>query len=291
MNKKHRPWAGFFLLLCLCVAALAPARAERVQTRIRPDLVALGDYRPGRPDKPAVLILHGFLQTHDFPTIFRMSEGLSAEGYTTLAPTLTLGVTHRRSSLACEAIHAHTLDDDLKEISHWVKWLKQRHRGDIVLIGHSLGSMALLAYLDQGADPAVGSMIGVSIMEGRVSDDRAKQAKAIAELRRLARAGKHAPQTRAFSFCKTFNATPESVLSYLEWTPERVMDASNRQRARLTYIMGSRDDRLGAGWLDALQHTGVKVRVIQGANHFMDGEHEFDLLDTLLEELRTPRRP
>jgi dienelactone hydrolase len=291
MDKHQRTWAIACLLISLCFTALVPARAEHVQTRPRPDLAALAEYRAGRPDKPALLILHGFLQTYDFPTIFRMTDGLAAEGYTVLAPTLTLGVTHRRASLACEAIHAHTLNDDLKEIDHWVKWLKQRHRGEIILIGHSLGSLTLLAYLDQGADPAVASAIGVSIMEGRISDDKTRQAKAISELRRQLRAGERAPKPRPFSFCNSFNATPASLLSYLEWTPDRVMAASVRQRARLTYIMGSRDDRLGEGWLDALQRTGVKVRIIQGANHFMDGEHEFDLLDALLDELRMVRRP
>jgi hypothetical protein len=35
-----------------------------------------------------------------------------------------------------------------------------------------------------------------------------------------------------------------------------------------------------------LRQTKAKVRVIEGANHFMDGDFEFDLLDTVLLELK-----
>jgi hypothetical protein len=44
---------------------------------------------------------------------------------------------------------------------------------------------------------------------------------------------------------------------------------------------------LGSGWLKALQHVQVPMVVINGANHFMDGEHEFDLLEHSLAHLET----
>ena len=52
--------------------------------------------------------------------------------------------------------------------------------------------------------------------------------------------------------------------------------------------MGSRDDRLGPDWIDNLKKTKAKVLVIEGANHFMDGDFEFDLLDNVLLELKAP---
>jgi hypothetical protein len=92
--------------------------------------------------------------------------------------------------------------------------------------------------------------------------------------------------TQQFSFCKKYRATPVSMLSYLEWTPQRIIAEAGRLQIPSTFIMGSRDDRLGPSWIDQLQKTKSKVRVIEGANHFMDGDFEFDLLDNVLLELK-----
>jgi len=51
--------------------------------------------------------------------------------------------------------------------------------------------------------------------------------------------------------------------------------------------MGGNDDRLGTGWVDKLKAHN-RVKIIPGANHFMDGEHEFDLLDSVLDEMKAP---
>jgi hypothetical protein len=53
--------------------------------------------------------------------------------------------------------------------------------------------------------------------------------------------------------------------------------------------MGDADSMLGRGWIKALQHVRTPVVVVRGANHFMDGQHEFDLLDQTLRFLETPR--
>jgi hypothetical protein len=49
--------------------------------------------------------------------------------------------------------------------------------------------------------------------------------------------------------------------------------------------MGGADERLSARWLEALGKAGARVKVIGGASHFLDGEHEFDLIDATLSHL------
>lgn len=273
----------FLFLLLICLAA--NAQAVLVQQTLPNRLEALAEYRKGSPEKPAILILHGFLQTHEFPTIHRLTGSLADEGYTVLAPNLSLGVTHRKQSLACEAIHSHTLKDDVREIDAWVQWLKARHSGPIVLIGHSFGSIELLAYLAARPDPAVSRFIGVSIVESRLKLDASERKKLVASLRREAASRKLV--SRQFSFCQKFQATPQSLLSYLEWTPQKVLQSAAVLPMPSFFIMGGRDDRLGPGWVDQLKQKS-QVEIIAGANHFMDGEHEFDLFDAVLRELTTP---
>lgn len=273
-----------FLILALCCIGLA-ARAASVELPLPNKLVAMAEYRKGGSDKPAVILLHGFLQTHEFPTIHRLVEGIADTGRAVLAPTLTLGVTHRRQSLACEAIHTHTMKDVEGEINAWVNWLKARHTGPIILLGHSFGSVEALAYLSGKPDPAITRFIGVSIIEGRLRLNPAGTRKLIADVRKRASERQPGVLTRQFSFCQKYQATPASLLSYLEWTPQRVLDASARLPLPNLYIMGGHDDRLGTSWVDKLKSRN-RVKIISGANHFMDGEHEFDLLDAVLAELK-----
>jgi hypothetical protein len=52
--------------------------------------------------------------------------------------------------------------------------------------------------------------------------------------------------------------------------------------------MGSADTRLGPGWLSVLKQADPSLVLVKGADHFMSGEYEFDLLDLVLTALRTP---
>lgn len=272
------------LLMALCWIGLS-AHAAPVELTLPNKLVANAEYREGDTNKPAVLLVHGFLQTHEFPTIHRLVEGIKDSGHSVLAPTLTLNVPHRTKSLACEAIHTHTMDDVGNEIAAWVKWLKARHKGPIILVGHSFGSVEALAYLSRRPDPAITRFIGISIVEGRLKLTERETAKLIVEMRRAAKSGQPRVVTHQFSYCQKYQATPASLLSYLEWTPKRVLGAAAKLPMPNLFIMGGRDDRLGNGWVDKLR-TRNRVEVIEGANHFMDGEHEFDLLDSVLAELK-----
>jgi len=276
---------GIFLLLA---GFAMQAFAEPVELLLPNKLVAKAEFRSGEAGKPAILLMHGFLQTHEFPTIHRLVDGLASEGYSVLAPTLTLGVTHRKQSQACEAINVHTMADATMEVQLWVDWLKARRVSSVVLLGHSFGSVVALAYLGNQQHNPVDKLIGVSAAEGRLKTDRAQREKLITKARALVKSNSRNLMTEQLSFCQKYRATPAGMLSYLEWTPERLLREVRRQPTPTTFIMGSRDDRLGPGWIEQLKQTRAKVHVIEGANHFMDGDYEFDMLDTVLAELKTP---
>jgi pimeloyl-ACP methyl ester carboxylesterase len=269
------------------MACLSPlARGEPVELTLANQVVAKAEFHMGDPDKPAVILLHGFLQTHHFPTIHRLVEALSGEGYTVLAPTLTLGVSHRSQSIACEAIHTHAVAGGVEEINAWVKWLKNRKVKRIILGGHSLGNIYNLAYLAKYPDGQVVKFIGISIIEGQLKAGEHARAGMVKKLRKSVGMGDRRIVEDQFSFCQKFRSTPESLLSYMEWGPDKILTAVQKSPVPVTMIMGSRDDRLGKDWLDRLKKTRAKVIVIDGANHFMDGQYEFDLVDLFLSELK-----
>ena len=276
------------LAILLMVGVVIPALADSVELVLPNKLTAKAEYRRGEIGKPTVLLIHGFLQTHEFPTIHRLTEGLASAGYSVLAPTLTLGVTYRKQSLPCEAIHTHNMADGAKEIAAWVAWLKSRKVTSVVLVGHSFGSVETLAYLSARPDPLVRKLIGISAVEGRLKVDGAERDALIKHTRMLVKTQQKKLLTKQFSFCQKYLSTPESLLSYLEWTPQRIVSEASRFSIPVAFIMGSRDDRLGPDWIDNLKKTKAKVLVIEGANHFMDGDFEFDLLDNVLLELKAP---
>lgn len=274
------------ILALLALGHMLAAQAAPIELSLGNQRVARAEFRPGDPAKPAVFLLHGFLQTHEFPTIDNLTEHLSGEGYTVLAPTLSLGVTHRGQGMACEALHTHTMADDVGELRTWIAWLKRHKPKGIVLVGHSFGSVELLAYLAGKPDPAVRKYVGISILEGELRLNPGARDRAMREMRQLARTGQKKMLLYPFSFCERYRATPESLLSYVEWTPERILASVARPPVPVVFIMGTQDDRLGPNWLERLAASGARTHLIQGASHFMDGQYEFDLLDHVLAELK-----
>ncbi|MFN3544987.1 MAG: alpha/beta hydrolase [Thiobacillus sp.] len=268
-------------LLIACVPALAAA--EIVQQTMGPGIPASAEYLPGARTKPAVLLIHGFLQTRDFATVATLARGLNDAGYAVLSPTLSLNVPGRKQSLACEAVHRHGMDDDVAEIARWVAWLKTQGHSTVVVFGHSFGSLQGLAYLSRNPDPVVKGYVGVSLIEAQIGGvDRARL---IAELEGRIAQNQRALIPHPLSFCRKYLTTAEGLLSYARWGQAEVLTALKRAPVSTRLIMGDVDELASKGWLKALQHIEVPMAVIKGANHFMDGEHEFDLLEHALRHL------
>jgi pimeloyl-ACP methyl ester carboxylesterase len=279
-----------FLLLCLLVSMLpATAQATVVYETLRPGISASADYQPGERGKPAVLLLHGFLQTRDFPTVATLAGGLRDAGYPILLPTLSLGIPNRTQSLACEAVHRHSMEDDVAEISHWVRWLYARGHRSIVLFGHSFGSLQLLAYLSGRPDPGVSGLIGTSLIEAQIGDTN--RATLIARLEEQVQRKQRGLVTQTLSFCKKYTSPADPLLSYVRWDPARTLTALRRSPVGVQLIMGGADANLGHNWLKALQHLETPMIIVPGAGHFMDGEHEFDLQDHTLDFLARLPQP
>ena len=278
---------GYLLFLLLLLPQAAAA--ERARIELGNGLTAQAEYLSGKPTLPAVLILHGFLQTHEFPTVATLARGLNESGYTVLSPTLSLGVPNRKQSLACEAVHRHSLEEDLDEVDRWVKWLTSRGHRHIVMVGHSFGSMQLLAYLAGKPDPAVRGYIAASLIEAQIGST--PRAELIARLQAAVARGDLKLVNQPVSFCKKYPSSPAALLSYVRWDQARILDALNTYKGEKLLVMGDADAVIGRKWLSMLQHNGTPMVIVKGAGHFMDGEHEFDLLDhslTLLKKIASP---
>lgn len=282
---------GWFLLFPLSGLTAAHAhhatQSERVELQLASGATVSARYHQGERG-PAVLLLHGFLQTSDYLTVSSLLSGLMDEGYTVLAPTLSLGVDRRKASLDCKAIHTHTLDGDLVEIQAWIDWLESRGHRQIALVGHSFGSLKLLAYLADHPSPSVTQLIATSLLgiDNEFSDGEFEGM--IADAQRRLLAGNKRLANYRMSYCDSYPTTPEAFLSYTEWTREKILRTLAEISIPVRTILGEEDRRMHPDWIAQLRETDFDVMFISGAGHFFDGQHEFELLDRVNEALQSP---
>ena len=277
---RSLPLAGLYLLILLFSL---PLGADTIREHLPSGRYGVAAYHQAEKSKPAILVLHGFLTTHNFNTVMGIVELLAEDGNTVLAPTMTLGINARRSGLSCDAIHTHTLEEDLEEITFWVNWLSSRGHKHIVLIGHTSGSLELLAYLNKNPNTAVKKLIATSLVyaDGFNPDALVKQQ--VAEAQQKHRRGDRSLQSYTLSYCRdNFLAPPYVYLSYTAWTQQRVLAALKQSPVPVAIIMGGKDERFQDSWVEGLQQTGAEVIIINGASHFFDSHHEFDLHDAIL---------
>lgn len=270
---------GILLAVSLCTVAAPFARAEQVSATLPSGVIVNADYEPGDPAQPALLIVHGFLQTREFQATKNIIDGLSDFGYEVLGPSLSLGVESRRKSLSCEAMHKHTLEDDLEELDRWVDWLLQRGHSSIVLIGHSWGGQHALAYVAKYPDRPIAGVVAVSLVRMRQTQPTLAAQSELARAR--LKAGETGPDNYALNFCKKYAGTPQSYLSYAEWGDAKVLAAVKNVRLPIYIILGGDDRRIDDDWVSALRDSGAEVSRITGADHFFSSQYEFDLLDAL----------
>jgi len=274
---------GFFLLILLISL---PLGADTVREKLPSGRYGVATYHQAELSKPTILVLHGFLTTHNFNTVMGIVDLLAENGNTVLAPTMTLGINARQGGLPCDAIHTHTLEEDLEEIRFWIEWLNNRGHQHIVLTGHSSGSLELLAYLNKNPHPAVKKLIATSLVYADGFNPAALVEQQIAAAQQKHSLGDRSLQSYTLSYCRgNFLAPAYVYLSYTAWTRERVLTALQQSPVPVTIIMGGKDERFQDSWVQGLRQTGAEVIIIPGASHFFDSHHEFDLHDAILSQL------
>lgn len=263
------------------------ATAETIEAKLPAGIIATADFRAGQPSRPAVLLLHGFLQTRHAPPMSSLANILADQGYTVLTPTLTLGINRRTKSLACEAAHPHDLESDVGEIGFWVDWLAGKGLRDIVLVGHSSGSLQILEYLVKTPSPAVRKAVLTSLIP--IISDRSERQHTLDLLRKKPKAAEQGLGRYTLAYCrKNYAAPPRAYLSYATVDADRVLANLGRTRVPAEIIVGATDTTMDAGWPENMRGRGVPVTIIEKTGHFFDGAQEFDLTDKVEALLKSP---
>lgn len=273
-------------LLVLLLSFVPPVAAETVTSKLPAGITASAEFRAGQAAKPAILLLHGFLQTRQAPPMSALANSLADLGYTVLTPTLSLGMDRRNRSLSCEAAHPHNLESDVAEIGFWVDWLAGKGLRDIVLIGHSSGSLQILEYLVKTPNPAVRKAVLTSLIP--IISDRNERQHALDLLGKNPKAAGQGLERYTLAYCrKNYAAPPRAYLSYAAVDADRVLADLGKTRVPVEVIVGATDTTMDAGWPEKMRSRGTPVTIIEKTGHFFDGAQEFDLVDKVEASLKS----
>lgn len=285
--RKFMRWQRAVLIAGLLLCWDNIVYALEVMERLPNGLEVSAEFIQGQQGKPAVLIMHGFLQTRNTATVSNLVNNLSSDGYTLLAPTMSLGVSRRKQSLPCETPHPHLFADDVAEIGFWIQWLAtKKNISSIILIGHSTGNVQLLAYASEHNTELIKKIIAISLVEyerefgGKHNKNQYKKAQ-----QRLKNGDKSLNKYK-LSYCNNYVAPAAAFLSFAQWSEDNIISTIRAAKLPVTVLAGEADERMSADWRNRLQQESVVVKSVQGANHFFNDAHEFDLYDNVAKELR-----
>lgn len=282
VSGKNR---AFCLSVLFCFSFITfSAIAEQIEVTLPDRIVARANFHSGLAARPAVLILHGFLQTHHSPPMSSLASNLSSRGYTVLNPTMSLNTNLRSQSMSCEAIHTHTMEGEVAEVGFWVNWLNNKGFKNIVIIGFSsTGNLAALLYTTQPKITAVKQLILISLNPLASPPDFTQATKT--------KSSKTSKGLKKYSlgYCKNnFTATEHSFQSYAGYNSNAVLRLLRENTVPNNIILGSADTILSADWAARINSLNkqIQVNIITNANHFFDDTYEFDLAEAVEKTLK-----
>jgi predicted alpha/beta-fold hydrolase len=129
---------------------------ELVKTITDDDLILNGLFAELNKDEPVILYIHGFeadFYSHKF--IASIAETLRLEGMSFLS-VQTRGTSSRQELISSDGEGKYNgsflelLEEASLDIDAWVSFLNERGFENIILAGHSLGTLKIVRYLSEG---------------------------------------------------------------------------------------------------------------------------------------------
>jgi len=263
------------------MVVITSSYAGDIEQKLSNGLIVTASFHQGEQDAPVILILHGLLQTRESHTVERIYNALVDSDYTVLAPTLSLDISQRKQSLACEAIHSHSMQSDISEIELWSRWLHNKTNKKVILVGHSSGSVQQLAYLDQYTYKHIQQAILISLGYFGAAPGSNETALDAQRAQEMIKQNKPGLNTFGLSYCKEYVTTPVNYLSYYSWGSKKILNTMKDITVPITVIIGSKDKRIRKSWGRSMEENKIETIMVKGAGHFFDDEYEFDLQDII----------
>ncbi len=151
------------LIVALAIVSCAAGRALSEEVTIKhSDLTLNANLESPESEQSAsqvILILHGLLGHNQGAIVRTFQAGFLKNGWTSLAPNLSLGIGDRHGNFDCATPHRYRLIDAVDELGAWMTWLKARGVRRVILVGHSLAANQVMAFASARGDPSIAGII------------------------------------------------------------------------------------------------------------------------------------
>lgn len=291
----HSRWLKLLCATFLSILAAGHAGAEEIKLQ-HAGLTLNANLSPARDDwqtGTVFLITHGTLAHNGMEIIATLQGLLVEQGFTSLAPTLSLGLDDRHGMYDCATPHTHRHTDALDEIGVWLDWLRQQGVQRVVLVGHSRGGNQTAWFAAERPDPVVKGVLLIAPMtwsEDGARSDYQKRFKTepgpvltrAEDLLKAGRGGEWLEKT-GFLYCTDARVQAQAFLSY--HAPEPRLDTPSllsRIEVPVLVIAGSEDDAVPdvvAKVEPVADGARVRLEVIDGADHFFRDLYADELVE------------
>jgi len=283
------------LTACLCAAVTAHAEPVRLVHEGR-GLDAEVKLADGKTAKDGLLILvHGTL-AHGRMEIMQAQQQLLAErGLSTLAITLSLGVSDRKGMFDCAQPHRHSNAQAVAEIAAWVDWAAKAGATKIGVLGHSRGGAQAALYAAGGKLPASVQKV---VLAAPTTFDRAKAAgdyktrfnadfaPLIAKAEALVKDGKGAEMMAVpgFMYCPNASVAAATFADYHATDGRNDAPSQLAKLPRPTLLVVAGGDEIVTDLpqrLQAVKTEKIRTVTVDGADHFFKDLYGEDLADAV----------
>lgn len=277
----------FFTILFSLLSGAATAEEIQLEHRgltLNADLSAIKtDWQRG----PVVLLVHGTVGHNAMPIMAGLQETLHAQGITSLAITLSLGVDDRHGRYDCATPHRHRHTGSIEEIGLWVDWLKDQGAEDIVMLGHSRGANQVAWYAAGHDDPAIGKVVLIAppvwtpeSVAKRYQDRYGENMQSVLErAKALVKKGEGDTLLEHIPFLNCADA-PVSAATFVDYYPDDArFDTTTLLPGigRPVLVFAGSDDQVVPNLGDRLaplaEQDTIELEVIEGAGHMFKGRY------------------
>lgn len=217
-----------------------------------------------------VLLTHGTLTHKERSTYAALQKNLAAQGVSSLAINLALGVDNRHGEYDCAVPHRHKHTDAIQEIGVWLKWLGQQGAKNVTLVGHSRGGNQTAWFNWKNDSKLVEKMVLIAPAIHEPEADKALLQKA----KQLQSDGKGQQMIENidFIYCKGSKATADAVVGYYQnqqgFDTVKLLKSVNKP----TLVAIGSDDDVVEGLAEAVQPLAesgkIQTVTIEDADHF-----------------------
>lgn len=228
-----------------------------------------------------VLLTHGTLTHKDRSTYAQLQKNLAAQGVSSLAINLSLGLNDRHGEYDCAVPHTHKHTDALKEIDFWINWLKAKGSANITLMGHSRGGNQTAWYAAEHDSDVIKNVILIAPATGEqqsAKEYEEKYGKPLASVldkaNQLIAAGKgdSLMKDTDFIYCKKAEVTAAAFADYYTVKPQFDTPTVLKDAKKPTLVVMGSADTVVADLPEKLQPLvdagKVQSLTLEDADHF-----------------------